>query len=138
MHLIRIGPPHRGCQPPMVSGSQIPRPEPDKQQQVRLIMVAPLWGHPTILGMLEDYPCVLLARQDLVILPTPQDKFIMKQGIPDLVAWPISGNHSLHEGFLQKLQTSSWRTKIKPTMILCLPNGLIGVSKGIEIPLLVL
>ena len=58
--------------------------------------------------------------------------------MPDIIAWPNSENHSHHEGFLQKLQTPSWRTKIKPTMILCLPNGLIGVNKGIEIPLLVL
>ena len=109
-----------------------------KQQQARLIMIAPLWGHPTMAPNQSGNIGGLPVRQDLVILPTPQDKFIMIQGIPDIVTWPISGNHSHHEGFLQKLQTPSWRTKIKPTMILCLPNGLIGISKGIEISLLVL
>ena len=53
-----------------------------KQQQARVIMITPLWvtqlWYPTILEMLEDYPCLLTVRQDLVILPTPQDEFIMK------------------------------------------------------------
>ena len=114
-----------------------------KQQQARVIMITPLWvtqpWYPTILEILEDYPRLLSARQDLVILPTPQDEFIMKQGIPDLVAWPISGTPSHHEEFLRKLQTSSCPPggqRLKQTMTLCLPNGLLGISKGIEIPLL--
>ena len=34
--------------------------------------------------------------------------FIISQGVPTLVAWPISRNPLHHKGFLQKLQTSSW------------------------------
>ena len=43
-----------------------------------------------------------------------------------LMNWPISGNSSHHEEFLQK----PWRSK---TMTCCLQNGLAGVHKGIEI-----
>jgi len=35
----------------------------------------------------------------------------MKQGVPKMVAWPISGNSLLHEKFLHRLLLSSWRDK---------------------------
>ena len=63
----------------------------------------------------------------------------MQQGTPTLVAWPISGNPSLHEESLNRHQTcSSHHGGTKPTLAttLYLQNGLIAVSKGIEIPLL--
>ena len=74
----------------------------------------PLWAsqpwYPTILGMLEDYLRILPAKEDLVILPAGQE-FIMNQGVPELVAWSISGNSSNHEEFLRRLQPSSLETK---------------------------
>ena len=97
--------------------------------------------YPTILAMLEDYPCLLPVGPDLVLLPTAQEDFIMKEGVPQLVAWPISGNLSRHKGFLQKLRASSCPPgglKPNPITTHCLPNGWIGVSKGIGIPLLAL
>jgi len=113
-----------------------------KQQRARLVMVTPLWRtqpwFPTILGVLEDYPRLLNSQEDLIMLPTDQD-FIMDQGVPELVAWPISGNPSNHEEFLLKLQTSSCPhggQRHNQTTTLCLPDGQIGVSKGIGIPLL--
>ena len=40
-----------------------------------------------------------------VLMPKGQE-FLMQQGVPQLIAWPISGNPIHHEGFLTKLQTS--------------------------------
>ena len=63
----------------------------------------------------------------------------MKQGAPKLVAWPFSGNPLLHEKFLHRLQTCcSPHGETKPTVVTThsLQSGLVGVSKGIEIPLL--
>ena len=84
-----------------------------KRQMARLVV---LWNtqpwFPTILSLLEDYPHLLPTRTDLVILPTGQE-FIMKQGVPELIAWSISGNPLHHKEFLHRLQTSSWRTKTK-------------------------
>ena len=88
--------------------------------------------------MLEDFPRLLPSREDLVILQSEQD-FIMSQGVPALVAWPISGNPLHHKEFLQKLQTSSLHPgglRLNQTMICCLQSGLAGVNHGTEIPLL--
>ena len=78
-----------------------------KRQWARLIMITPLWRthpwFPTILGVLEDYPHLLTSQEDLIMFPIDQE-FIMNQGVPELVAWPISGNPSNHEEFLHKLQ----------------------------------
>ena len=79
-----------------------------KNQVARVVMVTPLWTaqhwYPKILEMLEDFPRLLPA---LVILQSKQD-FIMNQGVPMLVAWPISGNPLHHKEFLHKLQNFSW------------------------------
>ena len=83
-----------------------------RRQMARVVIITPLWTsqpwYPIILGMLEDYLRILPAREDLVILPAGQE-FIMNQGVPVLVAWPISRNPSNHEEFLQRLQPSSSR-----------------------------
>jgi len=112
-----------------------------KRQKARVVIITPLWAsqpwYPTILGMLEDYPRILPTREDLVILPTGQE-FIMNQGVPELVAWPISGNPLHHEEFLQTLQLSSSHLgdqKHSQTTTPCFRNGLAGVYRGIEIPL---
>jgi len=112
-----------------------------KRQMARVVMITPLWvsqpWYPMILEMLEDYPRILPARDDLVILP-PGQEFIMNQGVPELGAWPISGNPSNHEEFLQRLQHSSSHPgdpKRSQTTTHCFRNGLAGVHRGIEIPL---
>ena len=112
-----------------------------KRQMARVVIITPLWAsqpwYPIILGMLEDYPRILPAGEDLVILPTGQD-FIMNQGVPELVAWPVSGNPSNHEEFLRRLRPSSLHPgnqKHSPTTTPCFQNGLADVHRGIEIPL---
>ena len=62
----------------------------------------------------------------------------MNQGVPELVAWPVSGNPSDHEEFLRRLQPSSLHPgdpKHSRTTTPCFRNGLAGVHRGIEIPL---
>ena len=91
-----------------------------KQQQARVLLITPLWPcqpwFPVVLGMLQDYPCQLPPQQDLILSPSNQE-FIMQQGTPTLVAWPISGNPSLHEEFLHRLQNcSSLHGGTKPTL----------------------
>ena len=63
----------------------------------------------------------------------------MKQGVPTLVAWPVSGSPLHHKEFLRKLQSySSHHGEAKRTVVTThyFQNGLVGVSKGIKIPLL--
>jgi len=118
-------------------------PESDKSTKGKGSDNYPLWAsqpwYPTILGMLEDYPRILPAREreDLVILPASQE-FIMNQGVPDLVARPMSKNPSSHEEFLRRLQPSSSHLgdqKHSQTTTPCFQNNLAGVHRGIEIPL---
>ena len=61
-------------------------------------------NHP---GLLEDFPRLLPARTDRVILPADQE-FIMKLGVLELIVWPISGNPLRHKEFLQRLHTYSY------------------------------
>ena len=112
-----------------------------KRQMARVVIITPLWAsqpwYPIILGMLEDYPRILPAGEDLVILPTGQD-FTMNQGVPELVAWLVSGNPSNHEEFLRRLRPSSLYPgdqKHSRTMTPYFRNDLTGVHRGIEIPL---
>ena len=106
----------------------------------RVVTITPLWitqpWYPVILEMLENSPRLLPATPNLVILPTGQDVFIMKQEVPELVAWPISGNPLHHKEFLQRLKISSCppgELRPSPTTTPCLPNLWIGVSRGIGI-----
>ena len=87
--------------------------------------------------MLEDHPRLLPNNPDLVSLPVGH-QFIMSQGIPRLIAWPISGTPSHHRAFLEKLQNFSslhGDQRQTRTTIHLVQDGLFGVSQGIEIPL---
>ena len=113
-----------------------------KRQVARVVMIIPLWAsqswYPLILEMLEDYPRILPAQEDLVMLQAEED-FIMSQRVPTLVAWPISGDPIHHKEFLQKLENFSLHPgdlRLDQTTIHCLQSGLAGVDQGIEIPLL--
>jgi len=105
----------------------------------RLILITPLWTtqpwFPTILGLLEDYPHQLPPVEDLVLVLTGQE-FIRRQGVPELVAWPILGNPSHHGNFSTGFRSPPGGQKQSPTITPCLSNGLIGVTNGIGIPLL--
>ena len=62
----------------------------------------------------------------------------MNQGVPELVAWPVSGNPSNHEEFLWRLWPSTLHPgdqKHSRTKAPCFLNGLAGVHRGMEIPL---
>ena len=125
----------RICQSPVVSHSSL-----SGSNKARVVMVTPLWPsqplYLTILGMLEDFPRMLSAQDDLVVLQTDQ-AFIMNQGAPVLVAWPISANPLHQEELMQRLQISCFHPgdqKLSQTTIHCLQNGLAGVNKGIGIP----
>jgi len=79
--------------------------------------------------VLEDY---LPSFPDLISNPTNKE-FIMKQGMPKIVAWLWL----LQEKFHNRLQTCcSPHGETKPTVVTAhsLQSGLVGMSKGIEIP----
>jgi len=90
---------------------------------------------PILLELLEDYPLILLTLSDLVVMPTQQE-FLMKQGMPQLIPWPISGNPIHHEDFLRKLQASfspPGETKTTLSMDPPLLNGLADLTSRVEI-----
>ena len=63
----------------------------------------------------------------------------MNQGVPEFMAWPISGNLLNHEESLRRLQPSSSHLtdqKLNQTTIPRFRNGLASVHRGIEIPLM--
>ena len=111
-----------------------------KKQTARMVLITPLWKtqpwYPLLLELLEDLPRRIPHQPDLVVMPQGQE-FLMQQGVPQLVAWPISGNPIHHEVFLRRLQTSCLHhgeTKLTPTMAPHSLSGLAGVSRGVEIP----
>ena len=80
-----------------------------KVQTAWLVLIRPLWKtqqwYPRVLKLLEGYAQKIPQRQDLISKPMGQE-FLMQQGVPQLVAWPVSGNPIHHENFLARLQTS--------------------------------
>ena len=111
-----------------------------KKQTARMVLITPLWKiqpwYPLLLELLEDVPQRIPHQPDLVVMPQRQE-FSMQQGVPQLVAWPISGNPTDHEAFLRRLQTSCLHhgeTKLTPIMGPHSLSGLAGVSRGVEIP----
>ena len=79
-------------------------------QQARIVLLTLWWStqswFPVALGMLEDHPHLLPDNPNLVSPPVGH-QFILSQGVPRLIAWPISGNPSHHRAFLEKLQNFS-------------------------------
>ena len=63
-----------------------------RRDKAKVILVAPVWPtqpwYPLILQLLDDVPCLLPRREDLVISPS-QREFIMPSGVPQLAAWPL-------------------------------------------------
>ena len=111
------------------------------QQEARMVLITPRWTtqpwFPVALGMLKDYPRLLPNTPDLVTLSVGK-RFIIARGIPQLIAWPISGVPSHHRDFLQRLQSSyslPGDQRLTKVITPCVPNGFLGVSQGIEIPL---
>ena len=111
-----------------------------RRELARVVLITPFWNtqscFPIVLELLENYPLILPSRPDLVVMPTGQE-FLMKQGVPQLIAWPISGNPIYHKDFLQRLQAlclPHGETRPTQTTAPLLLNGLVGVTNGVEIP----
>ena len=65
----------------------------------------------------------------------------MPTGVPQLAAWPLSGNSANQEAFQQKLLSCSQHPGETRSLHLMNPSsksGAVGVWKGVEIPLKVL
>ena len=105
-----------------------------KRQVARVVMVTPLWtSQPWYPTILEDFPRILSAQDNLVLLQTEQ-AFIMNQRV-GMAHIQESLNQ---EEFLQRLQISCYHLgdqKLSQTTTHCLQNGLADVHKGIGIPL---
>ena len=115
-----------------------------RRDNAKIILVAPVWPtqpwYPLILQLLYDVPCLLPKRDDLVISPS-QREFIMPTGVPQLAAWPLSGNSASQEAFQQMLLGCSQHpgeTRPPHLMNPSSKSGTAGVWKGAEIPLGVL
>ena len=111
------------------------------RDKTKVILVAPVWPtqpwYPLILQLLYDVPCLLPKRDDLVISPS-QREFIMPTGVPQLAAWPLSGNSAGQEVFQQMLLGCSQHPGGTRPPHLMNPSskcGTAGVWKGAEIPL---
>ena len=111
-----------------------------KMQLAREVLITPFWKtqswFPVVLELLENYPLLLPTWPDLVVMPMGQE-FLMNQCVPQLIAWPISGNPTHHKVFLQRLRalcSPRGDTRPIPTMVPPLLNGLAGVTSGVEIP----
>ena len=115
-----------------------------RRDKAKVILVAPVWPtqpwYPMILQLLDDVPCLLPRRDDLMISPS-QREFIMPSGVPQLATWPLLGNSANQEAFQQKLLGCSRHLgEARPPHLMnpSSKSGTTGVWKGVEIPLEVL
>ena len=106
--------------------------------------IAPVWPiqpwYPLILQLLYDVPCLLSRIDDLVISPS-QRELIMPAEVPQLAAWPLSGNSANREVFHQELLGCSQHPgEARPPQLMnpSSKRGTTGVWKEVEIPLKVL
>ena len=91
-----------------------------KMQLARVVLITPFWKtqswFPILLELLEGYSLILPTLSDLLVMPTQQE-LLMKQGVSQMIAWPMSGNPILHKDFLHILQAScSPPGETKPTL----------------------
>ena len=117
-----------------------------QHEKAKVLLIAPVWRtqpwYPILLQLLCSIPRLLPKDWDkeIVVSPTQKD-FIMPTGVPQLAAWPLSGNTVDQEDFQKQLQGYSQPpggTKQSPIMNLSSNVGIAGVKSGIEIPLGVL
>jgi hypothetical protein len=112
-----------------------------RNQGARVTLVAPVWRsqvwYPVLLEMLVQEPLLLPASQTLII---PTHRVNQPEVVPPLAAWVISGIDSEARTFQRMLQNSSLHhggQKHRSHMTPCLENGYAGVTRGIQIPFLV-
>jgi len=88
----------------------------------------------------SDHSQLLSNNPDLVTLPAGHE-FIMPQGALPMISWSISGIPSHHKVFLDRLHSCSshpGKQKQAKNTISNATSGFLGVSQGIEIPLMAL
>ena len=108
-----------------------------RQQQVTLVLVAPVWKsqpwYPILLDMLVDFPVLLPHRKDLIIPTHPES---VPATVPQLAAWLISGNASKAKRFLKRAQSCCLHhgdKSLPNPMTHYLRSGLTGVINGTQI-----
>ena len=106
-----------------------------------MTLVAPVWRsqvwYPVLLEMLVQEPLLLPASQTPII---PTHRVNQPEVVPPLAAWVISGIDSEARTFQRMLQNSSLHhggQKHRSHMTPCLENGYAGVTRGIQVPFLV-
>ena len=111
-----------------------------RQQEAQVLLIAPVWKtkpwYSLVLEILVDFPLLLPREEDLVISPTEKE-FIMPAGVPQLAAWPVSGNNAEQNTFQKRLLGYSddyGEEKRHQIMNQSSRNRVAGVRRGIEIP----
>ena len=80
-----------------------------QRKKAKVLLIAPVWRtqpwYPILLQLLCSIPRLLSMDWDkgIVVSPTQKD-FIMPTGVPQLSAWPLSGNNVDQEDFQKQLQ----------------------------------
>ena len=107
------------------------------QQQVTLVLVAPVWKsqpwYPILLKMLVDFPILLPHMENLIIPAHPEG---VPAVLPQLATWLISGNVSKTKKFRRAQSCCSHhgnRSHPNP-MTHYSGSGLTGVINDIQIP----
>ena len=111
-----------------------------RQQEATIVLVAPVWKpqawYSLLLTLLIQEP-LLIPQTEGLIQPTHQINCPSIQ--PQLAAWRISGQSSLHREFLRRLQDyclpPGGKSQARRTTH-CSENGLAGVLNGTLIPFL--
>ena len=109
-----------------------------RQQQVTLVLVAPVWKsqpwYPILLDMLVDFPILIPHKEDLIIPTHPEG---VPAVLPQLAAWLISGNASKAKRFLRRAQSCCLHHENKSLQNSTTHysrSGLTGVMNGTQIP----
>ena len=111
-----------------------------RQQEATIVLVAPVWKtqawYSLLLTLLIQEP-LLIPQTEGLIQPTHPINCPSIQ--PQLAAWRISGQSSLHREFLRRLQNyclpPGGKSQARRTTH-CSENGLAGVLNGTLIPFL--
>ena len=109
-----------------------------QHEKAKVLLIALVWRtqpwYPMLLQLLCNIPRLLPMDWDkgMVVSPTQKD-FIMPTGVPQLAAWPLSGNNVDQKDFQKQLQGYSQLpggTKQSPIMTLSSNVGIAGVTNA--------
>lgn len=112
-----------------------------RQEECSLLLIAPFWcthtWYPALLELLIDDPLLLPARRDLLRDPFNRYHPLLLRKQLQLVAWKVSGNHTLRVEFRSKLPSLSSQDGVRAQTQLTSQvggNGIAGVFGGRLIP----